>query len=56
MPIGAILDAQVVFTAFMATGDNASDRHVTFAQSVDGIDDRLQLARDIATQCRSKLQ
>jgi len=56
MPIGAYLDAQDVFTAFMATGDKASDRHVTLAQSVVGIDDRLQLARDIATQCRSKLQ
>jgi hydroxymethylbilane synthase len=56
MPIGAHLDAQDVFTAFMATGDRASDRHVTLAQSVAGIDDRLQLARDIAMQCRSKLQ
>jgi hydroxymethylbilane synthase len=56
MPIGAHLDAQDVFTAFMATGDKASDRHVTLAQSVVGIDDRLQLARDIASQCRSKLQ
>jgi hydroxymethylbilane synthase len=56
MPIGAHLDAQDVFTAFMATGDKASDRHVTLAQSVAGIDDRLQLARDIAMQCRSKLQ
>jgi hydroxymethylbilane synthase len=56
MPIGAHLDAQDFFTAFMATGDKASDRHVTLAQSVVGIDDRLQLARDIASQCRSKLQ
>jgi hypothetical protein len=56
MPIGAHLDAQDIFTAFMATGDTAADRHVVHAQSVAGVADRLQLARDIAKQCRSKTQ
>jgi hydroxymethylbilane synthase len=56
MPIGAHLDTQDVFTAFMATGDTAADRHVVHTQSVAGVEDRLQLARDIATQCRNKMK
>ena len=55
MPIGAHLDVHDVFTAFMATGDTKTDRHVVETQSVAGVADRLQLARDIAKQCRSAL-
>jgi hypothetical protein len=56
MPIGAHLDTQDIFTAFMATGDTTADRHVVHSQSIAGVEDRLQLARDIATQCRNNMQ
>ncbi|TSA51912.1 MAG: hydroxymethylbilane synthase [Actinobacteria bacterium] len=55
MPVGAHLNQANIFTTFMATGDGPLDRHATYAQSIDGVVDQLQLARDCANRLRTQL-
>lgn len=54
MPVGAYVDEQGVLRTFMATGPNASDRHVTFTEQLPAREAQ-SFAREIARKSRAAL-